>query len=97
MQALPFFFHAFKQNTLANVINQMFVAFDIQDIKMDHILSFMNFCLLYPLLVAEQEYRVMAIDQGDTLSLLVLDGLPKLNESYEPNMPYPYVTYGKIA
>ena len=96
-EAMPFFFHSFMHHTLLQVIQMMLVRFDIQDVKIDTILPFMKFALLYPLLLAEQEYRVMAIQQGDTLSLLVLDGLPKLNESYEPNMPYPYVTYGKLA
>ena len=96
-QAMPFFYHHFDNYSLGKVIDLMLMTFDLQDLNKEKLYSFFSFALLYPLLVAEQEYRITALEEGNALSLMVLDGLPKQNESYEPNMPYPYVCYGSIA
>ena len=96
-EALPFFYHSFHNKSIANVLDLMLLSFDLQNLSKTILYPFFEFASLYPLQIAEQEYRIDAIERGDSLSLMVLDGLPNQTETYEPNMPYPYVCYGKLV
>ncbi|MDD6240156.1 MAG: hypothetical protein PUA93_01025 [Eubacteriales bacterium] len=96
-KAAAFFFHAFKGITIERAVDLMLVTFDCQEIKSAQLLKFFFYVLLYPLAIVERECRLQAIRENDALILVALDGMPNQFETYEPTLPYPYVSYGKIA
>jgi hypothetical protein len=95
--ALYFLYHMFDGISFNTGILAFLQRYDMQNYISDSFLDFLWYCLFYPFEVAEHEYRIKAMEKKDTLSLIVLDGLPRKNETYEPNLPYPYVTFGKMA
>jgi hypothetical protein len=96
-EAFQRFFSFFQGISVKEAVDQLLFYYDLESLGTSSLVPFFWFVLRYPLEVAEREYRLSCLQNGDTLSLLALDGLPKINETYEPNLPYPYVTYGKYA
>ncbi|MBQ8141797.1 MAG: hypothetical protein IJ194_01400 [Bacilli bacterium] len=96
-QALYYFYHSFVDISLDRAIDLMLVTYDLQQYKDERFLDFFYYVLTYPVLVAEREYRIILIENKDTLSLMALDRPTKYNESFEPNLPYPYVSFGQLA
>jgi hypothetical protein len=96
--ALPFYLRSFsKKQTVNQAIAGMLKFYNLQEEITPELTSFGLFAATYPILIEEMEYRFERIQQEDTMSLMALDGLPKTNETYEPNLPYPYVNYGALC
>lgn len=91
------FYRAFNNITIERALDLVLMTFGCSELKSAKLIDFFAFVLRYPLLVVENEWRMEAIRSGDSLILIALDGMPNQFETYEPNLPYPYVTYGKIA
>lgn len=96
--AITLFFDSFKEEkNIVEAIDGLCKQLDLQSLSKPYLIDFFFYLLSYPFLIVEREYRLKAINSSDTRSLVALDGLPKMNETYEPNLPYPYVTFGLLC
>ncbi len=96
-EGLYTFYHIFDGSPFEQIVSMLLMKYDRQSLYSDDLLDFLWYVLCYPFVITEHDYRIEAMTRKDTLSLLVLDGLSKEGETYEPNLPYPYVTFGKSA
>lgn len=96
-EAAYYFFHSFSASLLETVVSDLLEHFQVHVSNQKKITDFFLYLLLAPFKLAEREYRSYALKKRNVYSLLALDGLPKVNETYEPNLPYPYVTYGTLC
>ena len=96
-EGLYTFYRLFDDVSFENAISMLLMKYDLQSSLTNGLGDFLWYVLYYPFMMVEHDYRISAMKRKDTLSLLVLDGLSKGDESYEPNLPFPYVTYGQSA
>ncbi len=97
LEACSSFYHLFENRTLKEAVESLLRKYDLLSLLKEDLEKFFSYALLYPLLIVKQEYRIQAIQKKETQSLLIMDGLSSHVESYEPNLPLPYVTFSKAA
>ncbi len=93
-RALSYFYRCFNDKTLRSATIKMLKAFDCRDELSDSLLSFMEYVLFVPFKAADNEFRTISVKNNDQQSLLALDGYRNLDESFEPSLMYPYVSFG---
>ncbi len=97
LEACSSFYHLFTNRTLSEAVETLLRKYDLLSLLGENLKKFFSYVLLYPLLIAKQEYRMQALANKDTSALLVLDGISSHMESYEANLPLPYVTFSQAA
>ena len=95
--ALYEFFRLFHQNTLLEVLSYLFSEYSLTFPLDDKVKDFFSFLLTYPFLAVEALFRNEARRKKDSFSLRQLDGDENPTDRYEPNLPYPYVSYGSLC
>ena len=95
--AVSYFLYSLDDISLKDAVSQTLLQYGEEGNDYKDVFKVMEFILKYIYLLVRDDYRKQSLDRFDTLSLLALDGHPKLDETYEPNLPYPYVTYGKLC
>lgn len=92
--AILFFFSLFREKkTFSQAYDRFLKEYDIQDLSSPELEDFLFYSLNFPFRIAEEKCRIDAILRGDKLSLVAIDNLYKKEETYEPCLPSPYVTF----
>lgn len=91
------FYSLFQFRTLEDVIDILFARLDIKESPTEEIMDFFAYLLVYPFYVAEMQCRDEIGKFNDLISLQILDTIAKKDNSFEPNMPYPFVTKGYLG
>ncbi|MFA6874135.1 MAG: hypothetical protein WCR16_00765 [Bacilli bacterium] len=91
-KALAFFFSLLKGVSIRQAVLNM--TSQKKSLFSEDLVSFFlyAFSLLYK--AVKENYRRATLDRKDTLSLLSLDQAPAKGETFEPNLPYPFVSFG---
>ncbi len=97
LEACSSFYHLFENRTLNEAVESLLRKYDLLSLLGEDLNKFFSYVLLYPLLIVKQEYRIQAIQKKETQALLVMDGFSSHVESYESNLPLPYVTFSQAA
>ena len=92
--ALLFFYSLFSQKkTFLEAYDRFLKEYDIQESSSQELEDFLFYTLNFPFRIAEEKTRVDAILHSDKLTLVALDNLYRNEETYEPCLPSPYVTF----
>lgn len=91
------FFHSLQNKTIKEAVNELLTTYHVPVMLYADLEQFFYYLAMYPLKIASNEFRRVALEKGDNKALLALDGFRDKTETYEPNLPYPYVSYGKLC
>ena len=95
--ALYEFYRLFHQTTLRQALSILSAEYGLSLALDEKRKDFFFYLLSYPFLAVEPLFRNEARENKDITSLRQLDGKPDAKDRYEPNLPYPYVSYGKLC
>lgn len=97
--AASYFFSVFSDSTLTEAIHEVTSYFHIAipSSSKDRIEDFFVYLLGQFLVIAQDDFRAECLKQRETQILTQIDGMPKETETYEFDLPLPYVTYGIAA
>lgn len=91
------FFCGLSFTTIRQSVDNLLYEISYQPKDVRKLIDFFLFLFYYPFRIMESRYRNHALKEGDTYSLLALDGMPNQAETFEPNLPYPYVSQGMLC
>lgn len=95
--ALYEFYRLFHQTTLKQALSILSAEYDLCFAFDSALMDFFFYLLSYPFLAVGSLFREEARKNKDFFSLRTLDGNKESKDRYEPNLPYPYVSYGKLC
>lgn len=61
------------------------------------IYHFFRYLFFYPFKIALAQYRSSLLEKKEGKALILLDKTKDKTETYEPNLPYPFVTWGSLC
>lgn len=91
-RACSYFYSLFKYRSLKDVVEILLSRLDLVLSLSESLLDFFSYLLVYPFFIAKVESRKEINQTKNIASMAILDVVPKKDNSYEPNLPYPYVT-----
>lgn len=92
--AVSYFYNSFSDNTIKEAVDDLFAYFHMEKGADKDVYDFFTYVLGCLLTIGADAFRKEALREGDGKALAILDGLPKRGETFEPDLPYPYVEYG---
>ena len=96
-QAANYFMNNLYNGTIQDKVYQLLALCHLEGRYSKSLLPFFNYVIHYPLKVVLSQFRLEAIRNGDELTLFALDSPRSEKDTYEPNMPLPYVSFSKLA
>ncbi len=96
--AASYFFSVFSDSTLAEAVRELCEYFHVDMSKREELIrSFFAYLLGQLLVIVKDGFREECLKAKETKILTMIDGMPKETETYEFDLPLPYVTYGVAA
>ncbi|MCI1734962.1 MAG: hypothetical protein LKM30_04415 [Bacilli bacterium] len=93
----PLFFGLLKHVSIRQAVNSLLLSLGIVRTPEPDVYRFFQYLVFYPLKIVLNQARLKAIHKKDTETLVALDGYTNPTETYEPNLPYPFVSYGALC
>ena len=95
--ATSYFFSSFSDSTLDEAIKSTFNYFHVPFWQEETLRRFFGYLLGNLLIMMKDDLRRECLRKKHTHILSMIDGMPKETETYEPDLPLPYVIFGQVA
>ena len=95
--ALSYFYSALSDSDIGEALTQTFSYFHLPIKRYSALDYFFKYLVDSLLTIARDDFRLECLKKGDTVVLSMIDGMPKMTETYEPDLPLPYVIYGEAV
>ena len=93
--ALYFFYHSFNNLSVYDVVKMLLQKYKLNELYSYRLLDFFFYLYSHPFDIAYLQARKYLLLASDTASLQTIEITPGTIDNYEPNMLYPYVSFGK--
>ena len=93
--ALYFFYHIFNNVSVSDALIMLLNKYDLREIYSHSLLDYFFYLYSHPFDIAYLQVRKYLLSVNDSSSLQAIEISPGTADIYEPNMPYPYVSFGK--
>ena len=93
--ALYFFYHIFNNVSVNDALIMLLNRYGLRELYSLDLLDFFFYLYSHPFDIAYLQVRKYLFLVNDSSSLQAIEVSPGSNEVYEPNMPYPFVSFGK--
>lgn len=93
--ALYFFYHSFNNVSVNDALIMLLNKYDLKEIYSLDLLDFFFYLYSHPFDIAYLLVRKYLLSVNDSSSLQAIELSSGSDEIYEPNMPYPFVSFGK--
>jgi len=96
-EALTAFYYGFRHVTIRQAVLNLLSRYGLGKLYSEELVTFFRYVFFLPYQACYLPYAKAMREEGQTAILLFLDRSPDPEETYEPNLPLPFVSFGSLA